>query len=121
MIREKQEFKGTFPSVLTEACGFPVTFTVSGTLTNLKFPHQAVGPQEIRISNAVMIFKAGDKTVRFQNVGTVISYCPFCNRRSGSSVVPATGWWPCCLASPTDSAASFSGERVIVRGGGRWD
>ena len=72
MIREKQEFHGTFPSVLTEDCGFPVTFTVSGTLTNLKFPDRAVGPKEIRISNAVMIFKAGDKTVRFQNVGAEV-------------------------------------------------
>jgi hypothetical protein len=73
MIREKTDINGTFQSEpLSEACGFPVSVTVSGTVTNLKFPHRAVGPQEIRISNVVMIFKAGDKTVRFQNVGAEV-------------------------------------------------
>lgn len=70
MIRDKFELNHTFQSEpLTTACGFPVTITVTGTVRNLDFPDRAVGPQDITISNVVWVAKAGNKTVRFQNVG----------------------------------------------------
>jgi hypothetical protein len=70
MIRDKFDVNNTFQSdPMTKACGFPVTITATGTVRNMKFPHRAVGPQDITISNVVWVAKAGNKTVRFQNVG----------------------------------------------------
>jgi hypothetical protein len=70
MIRDKFDVNDTFQSKpLTDACGFPVTITATGTVRNLKFPDRAVGPQDITIGNVVWVAKAGNKTVRFQDVG----------------------------------------------------
>jgi hypothetical protein len=70
MIRKETPINDTFPSpFLTEACGFPVTVTATGTVRNMKFPGRAVGPQEIEIGNIVWVAEANNKTVRFQNVG----------------------------------------------------
>jgi hypothetical protein len=70
MIRKETPINDTFQSpVLTDACGFPVTITATGTVRNLIFPRRAVGPQEIDIGNVVWVAKAGNRTVRFQNVG----------------------------------------------------
>jgi hypothetical protein len=70
MIRKETPVNDTFQSpVLTDACGFPVTVSFTGTIRNLIFPNRAVGPQEIDIGNVVWVAEAGNKTVRFQNVG----------------------------------------------------
>jgi hypothetical protein len=91
MIRAKFDVNDTFQSEpLTKACGFPVTITATGTVRNLKFPDRAVGPQDITISNVVWVAKAGNKRVRFQNVGMEMNLV----EPDGTQITITTGHHP---------------------------
>ena len=70
MIRDKYPIHETFQSpIFTDACRFPVTVTITGTVMNLKFPDRPVGPQDITIGNVVWIATANNKMVRIQALG----------------------------------------------------
>jgi hypothetical protein len=74
MIKEKEFKSDTFRSpILSEACGFDVTVSFTGSLTNKSFPNRPVGPQNLQLFIAAIVFTAGNKTVRFQQVKTEIT------------------------------------------------
>lgn len=113
MIRQKFDVNDTFQSEpLTEACGFPVTVTVTGTVRNLKFPDRAVGPQEITVGNVVWVAKAGNKTVRFQNVGMEMQLV----EPDGTMITITTGHHPPVLGEITGVVKmnSETGETILV-------
>jgi hypothetical protein len=113
MIREKFDVNGTFESeALTEACGFLVTITFTGTVRNLIFPRRAVGPQEIDFGNVVWVAKANDKTVRLQNVGMEMQLV----ERDGTMITIRTGHHPPVLDEITGVVKinSETGETILV-------
>ena len=112
MIRKKFDVNDTFPSEpLTKACGFPVTITATGTVRNMKFPHRAVGPQEINVGNVVWVAKANNKTVRFQNVGMVMQLV----EPDGTMITITTGHHPPVLDEITGVVKinSETGETIL--------
>jgi hypothetical protein len=74
MIKEKEFKSDTFRSdILSDACGFEVIISFDGSLTNKSFPNRPVGPQHLTLFIAAIVFTAGNKTVRFQQVQTEIT------------------------------------------------
>jgi hypothetical protein len=74
MIKETTPVAGTFRSpILSDHCGFEVTFTISGTVRTLTAPQKPVGPQDIEVANIAGVFTAGTKQVRFQTAQTEIT------------------------------------------------
>ena len=91
MVREKTDVSGEFvSSPLSEACGVEVTINFSGSVMDLKFPDRPVGPQDITIGNVVWVATAGDKKVRFQNVGTEVTQL----KPDGTMIYTVTGHHP---------------------------
>ena len=74
MIKEKEFKDDTFQSpILSDACGFDVTVSFTGSLTNKTFPNRPVGPQDLKMFIAEIAFTANNKTVRFQQAKTEIT------------------------------------------------
>jgi hypothetical protein len=74
MIREKEFKSDTFQSqLLSGQCGFDVTLSFTGSVTVKTFPKRPVGPQDLTLVILAIVFSAGNKTVRFQQVQTTIT------------------------------------------------
>ncbi len=54
---------------LTEACGVPVTTTVSGNVTLRTFSGEGTGPATLNTLNLTFTATAGDRVVRIRDVG----------------------------------------------------
>ncbi len=75
MIKEKEFRTDTFRSpILSDQCGFDVTISLTGSVTVKTFPDQPVGPQDLTLARFAIVFRAGNKTVRFQQVQTTITH-----------------------------------------------
>jgi hypothetical protein len=74
MIKEKEFHSDTFESpLLSSQCGFDVTVSFTGSVTVKTFPNRPVGPQSLTLEILAVVFSAGNKTVRFQQVETSIT------------------------------------------------
>ncbi len=74
MIKEKIPVSDTFRSkILSDHCGFKVTFTITGTITVLTAPQKPVGPQDLQVANIAGFFAAGSNQVPFQTAKTEIT------------------------------------------------
>jgi hypothetical protein len=75
MIKEKEFKSDTFHStILSGQCGFDVTISFTGSVTVKTFPNRPVGPQDLTLVIFAIVFRAGDKTVQFQQVQTTITH-----------------------------------------------
>jgi hypothetical protein len=73
MIKEKIPISDTFRSdILSDACGFEVTISFTGSLTIKTFPNRPVGPQDLTFLIVAIVFTAGNNKVRFEQVATEI-------------------------------------------------
>ena len=56
MIKETMSFSDEFKSpILSSACGFDVTLTVTGTIRVLTFPARPVGPDDLSTGNVAVV------------------------------------------------------------------
>lgn len=74
MVRETIPMSDTFPSkILSDACGFDVTISFTGSLTITTFPNRPAGPQDLKFFIAAIVFTHNNKKVRFEQVATEIT------------------------------------------------
>ena len=74
MIKEKEFHSNTFLSpLLSGRCDFDVNVSVTGSITVKTFPNRPTGVQDLTLEKFAVVFRAGDKTVRFQQVQTTIT------------------------------------------------
>jgi hypothetical protein len=75
---------------LTEACGVPVTTTITGRITHFTYPDRPVGLQELFTVNVDVVATAGDNQIRVRNVGAdVVRVAP-----DGTAIITTTGQVP---------------------------
>jgi hypothetical protein len=66
----RESFTETFADeFLTEACGVPVTTTVTVRTIRREFDRSGTGPLEVFTINATLVARSGDNTFRFKDVG----------------------------------------------------
>jgi hypothetical protein len=74
MIAEEIPVSDTFRSkILSDHCGFEVTFTITGTVRVLTAPQKPVGPQDLVVTNIAGVFSADTKQVPFQTAAIEIT------------------------------------------------
>ena len=75
MIKETMSFSDEFKSpILSSACGFDVTLTVTGTIRVLTFPARPVGPDDLSTGNVAVVATntANGKQVRWEQGGLTV-------------------------------------------------
>ena len=66
----RETFTDTFADeFLTEACGVPVTTTLTGRATTREFDRSGTGPLVVFTLNVTLVARSGDNTFRFKDVG----------------------------------------------------
>jgi hypothetical protein len=75
---------------LSEACGVPVTTTLTGRVTHFTFPDRPVGLQELFTVNMTVVATVGDNQIQVRNVGAdLVRVTP-----DGTAILTTTGQVP---------------------------